>query len=800
MTSRPLFIPLLGAVAGLSLAGIGAVTVPAWGVAALLALTFGAIFTPARHLFTTLLFLSAFAWGGAALSPLLTAPPTPGTPAWYADDRDVTLEGVVDRRPERTAAGSRLPVRAERLWRDGREFPVSGRVLVYLREGSTPCVTGDRVRFVATLRLPRNFGLPGEPDYVRSLALKGIAVTAHLRDPGELVLIRGGADSPARAPLDRLAGRLGRFITESVPGEEGGILRALLLGDRGGVPPEIESAYTRAGVNHILSISGFHVAVVALAVFQLLLLLGRCSETLMLRSDIRRLALLAGVPVVVFYLFLSGAAPATARSVIMIVLVTLALFIHRETDPLNLLIVAALLLLGIEPPLLFDLSFQLSFLALWGLVVLTPIFMKPVQRWERGAVGRLLLLVAASLAAVVATLVPVAYYFHRSSATGIIANLVIVPLLGYGAVVVGFAALPFVPVAPGIARLLIDLAGFLVYLSDRIILPLARLPLLPHWTPTRLDLLLSLLCLTCLTSLTGRTRKGIAVAVLAGIMIAGHRPWQERHPPGLELTFFSLGQAESTLIRFPGGETMLVDGGGSLREGGADVGERLLAPALWSLGVGRFDVVALTHTHPDHLRGLRFIVENFPVGEFWESGRHGESDDYRALRAALARQGVPVRRVDGATGPLMIGEGRIEPLSPDPGPPGGDVNGDSLVFRLVWRELALLFTGDIGAATEARLLAVPARLRSDILKVAHHGSRYSSTEPFLDAVRPTAALVSAGYGNTFRLPAGETLERFTERRIPLYRTDLDGTITLRSGGRGFSVATMPPVPSFPLSR
>ena len=793
MNSRPLFIPLLGAILGLSLAALYPVTVPLWGMTALLLLTFAAIFTPTRPLFFLLLFFSTLFWGIRALQPVLTPEITLHTPAWYACDRERTVEGIIDERPESTETGCRVTVRTEWLSADGAVIPVAGRLLLYVREGRTSWVTGDRVRFVTKLRRPRNYGLPGEFDHVRFLALKGIFVTGNLRESADLILIRGKASFPLRHGIDALARRLGAFISAAGPEEEGGILRALLLGDRGYVTPAIEAAYTRSGVNHILSISGFHVAVVALAVYQLLFLLGRCSQTLALRCNLRRWVLLAGVPVVLFYLFLSGAAPATARSVIMIVLGALALWMQRETDPINLLIVAASLLLGINPPLLFDLSFQLSFLAIWGLIVLAPLFMKPIQRWERGMVGTLLLLMAASLAAIVATLVPVAYYFHRSSATGILANLFIVPLMGYGAVVVGFAALPLVFVAPGTARVILDMAGFLVFLSDRIIISLAQLPLLPHWTPTRMDLLCSLLLLAAVTFLSGRRSRGVTVSLLILFIIGEHLLRGGVSREELEVAFFSLGQAESTLVRLPAGETLLVDGGGSLREGGADTGERLLAPALWALGVDRLDVVALTHPHPDHLRGLTFIIENFPVGQFLESGRNEESDDYRALRAALLKWKVPIVRISSSSLPLMVGEGRIEPLAPvSDQAEKGDVNDDSLVFRLLWRDISILFTGDIGTRTEALLLKDSQRLKGDILKVGHHGSRYSSSEPFLQAVAPRVALISAGYGNSFHLPAPQTLERLNARRIALFRTDLDGTIILRSRGHGFTVTTMNP--------
>ena len=792
MTSRPLFIPLLGAVLGLSLAGICDVTVPVGGVASLLGLALAAVFTPASSLFNLLLFLASLAWGIAALQPVVKPDIRPDTPAWYASDREYSLEGIIDERPDSTETGCRVTVRSEWLAESGYVIPVTGRVIVYVRDGRAPWVTGDRVRLVSKLRRPRNYGLPGEFDYVRYLALKGIFVTAHLQHVDGLILVQGNAAFPLCNRIDHVARRLGSFISEAVPNEEGGILRALLIGDRGYVSPATEAAYTRAGVNHILSISGFHVAIVALALAQLLYLLGRCSEWLMLHTNLRRLVLMAGLPVIVFYLFLSGAAPATARSVAMILLGALALLLDRESDAINVLVVSALALIAIQPPLLFDLSFQLSFLAIWGLVVLTPLMMKPLARWEQGVVGKIALVLAASVAAILSTLAPVAYYFHRTSATGIIANLFIVPLMGYGAVVIGFAALPFTVVAPEVAKLLITVAAFLVYLSDRIILFLAHVPLLPHWTPTRLDLFLFFLLMMSLTFLIGRWAKG-AVGVILTLVIAGHIPWGVGRR-GLEVTFFSLGQAESTLIRFPAGETLLVDGGGSLREGGADTGERLLAPALWVLGIDRLDVVALTHPHPDHLRGLRFIVENFPVGQFWETGLHEDSSDYVALRAALRERGVPVIRINGESAPRVLGDGLIEPLAPfsiqaEGGDTNDDTNDDSLVFRLMWRDLAILFTGDIGVATEGRLRTNPDRLAADILKVPHHGSHFSSSEAFLDAVRPKAALIAAGYGNTFHLPSPQTLERLAQRKVAIYRTDLDGTIFLRSAGQGFTIST-----------
>ncbi len=792
---RPLFLPVLSAITGLTSAGVLGWSLSASMLLPLLVLGFLAIFIKHRFYFLSAVALLCFCWGNLALQPYL-APQLPANHiVQFLTEEPLQVEGIIDSRPEVTERGSRVTLQTERIYRQKSYAPVTGRLILYIGEGKTELLTGDRVLFTTRLRRPRNFGLPGEFDYVRHLAYQKLYATAFVKRQQELILIREGADYRWQRRIDAMAARIGSYIGATIPGEEGGILRALLLGERGYVSKATTDAYSRTGVNHILSISGFHIGIIALCLYYLLLAAASRSEWLLLHLNLRRILLLATFPVIVFYLLLSGAAPATTRSVIMIGAYLVALLLERQGDPLNSLLLAALVILGLSPPALFDISFQLSFLALWGIVLLTPLLMQPFASLREGVVRKLLLFLLVSAAATAATIFPVAYYFHRTTATGLLSNFFIVPLMGYGAVVAGFAALPFIGVVPLVAKWLLLLAALLVKISNYLIYWLAKLPLLPFWNPSRLDLLLFYLFLTTLTFVKNVRVRWWSCALLAALFVCAALLQTDPAKGSLQITFFSVGQGEASLITFPDGRHMLVDGGGSPREGGMDVGERLLAPALWRMGVDRLDYLVLSHPHPDHLQGLLFIVAHFPVGEFWESGCCSDSADYLKLRQILAERQVQVRRINAATSPLTVGGVTIEPLAPAAPQSAGasgryqDANEESLVFRLVCDKFKVLFTGDIGAAREQQLLQDPGRLACTVLKVPHHGSRFSSSVPFLAATSPEVALISAGYRNSMGLPAGQTLGRLKARHTTVFRTDLDGTVEVRYDLQGYRVST-----------
>lgn len=691
-------------------------------------------------------------------------------------------------RPERREGGIRIPVRPVHVAvADGARLPLRGDILLRVEKGQVDLASGDLVRFSGQLRAPRNYGIPGEFDAERYYALKGVGATSSVRNSGDVLLLRRGGWSLQQS-CDAIATRVGAFIMTVVPGAEGGILKALLIGDTGDIPRELKDAYSRTGVNHILSISGFHVGIIALALFQFWFAVTRLFPSLLLYCNFRRFAAALSLPLVFAYLFLSGAAPATARSVLMLTFFMAGMVLEREFDYFNSLVLAALVLLLINPAHLFDLSFQLSFLALWGIMVLTPLFVSCFGSVEGGRWYRVSQFFAASLAAVAVTLLPVAYYFHQSTLTGLVSNFFIVPLLGYGAVVAGFAALPLIWLFPVGAEWLLRGAGLLVNLSNRIIGQLDRLPLLPDFVPTAAAIIIFLAGLLALTLLPNRKQrlKVLTMLPLLIIMVQLLPSW--RREAGLRIDFFSVGQGESTLLTFPNGKRMLIDGGGALHQGGWDPGSRLLLPCLRHMGVKRIDYLVLSHPHPDHLQGVKAVAESLPVGEFWETGTVGTGDDYRDLHQALAVRHVPVKKVCSALPPVEIGGAKVTILAPVAAVANAvdvpDVNESSMVLRVEVGRFAVLFTGDIGYATESLLLRNPSPLRASVLKVPHHGSRYSALPEFFHAVSPQIALIGAGYRNGFGLPTEDALNELSKTACEIYRTDRDGTITVHTVSDG----------------
>jgi competence protein ComEC len=253
---------------------------------------------------------------------------------------------------------------------------------------------------------------------------------------------------------------------------------------------------------------------------------------------------------------------------------------------------------------------------------------------------------------------------------------------------------------------------------------------------------------------------------------------------------FDVGQAEALLIE-AGGATVQIDAGGApFGSGSFDIGARVLAPALWARGIRRIDTLLTTHGDPDHVGGAMRLLGDFAPGEFWEGIEVPRHAPTQLLRAAAAAAGSrPQHRRAGESFEWERARVRVlHPPAPDWERPRIR-NDDSVVLEIVYGDVALLLTGDISAEVERHIVPLLTAARIRVLKVAHHGSRTSTSQTLLDAWRPQVALISAGRGNTFGHPAPEVLRRLEASGAQIYRTDLHGQITLQTDGGDVQVTT-----------
>ena len=767
-------VPLAGATA-LGIATSAWIATPAWSLlcagALALGLTSLALALGATRLATAGLLLLAVLLGVVrAISDPLPADHI----ARVAFGPRVSVEGRLAEEPVRWSADrTRLLIDLDGL-RDGLDLrTVSGRIQVTLYGETPPVGEGQRVALDLKLSPPRAFKNPGAFDYPAFLRREGILLVGSGRADSLVALTADDPPWPVwvkRWAVSTTAGHL--------PATSAALLGGLLLGEKTGLPPEASEAFRRAGVYHILAVSGFNVALLASSVFFVLSTLG---------VPRRVTAVVAGAALVGFALVVGGQA-SVLRATVMGLLLLGALLLDRESQLMNALALAVLLLLAWRPGDLGEPGFQLSFAATAGIIHLAP----PLTAWLIGKrwPGWLATPMAVSLGAQAAVTPVMLVHFNQLSLIGIVANLVVVPMAAVGTTL-GMLALLTAAVSAWAADVLFQALWPLLLALRAAVWAAARVPGAMVHLPAPSWAAIAAWCVALALLPYLGSRRWIRATVMVSLaLVLGLSiwPWVAPDNGRLRVTFLDVGQGDAILVELPEGQRLLVDGGpgGNQR---LDVGERVLAPFLWNRPTQRLDVVALTHPDSDHSGGLRAVLTRFGVREFWENGRWitGTEETLRAVERSGA-----CRRTLVAGQRLWLGSALLTVLNPDGSrplddPPPEGQNEESLVLRLDWRGFSLLLTGDLGGPGEERLLADHAPVRALALKVGHHGSRYSSTGAFLDAVEPAVAIISVGARNSFGHPTPEVLGRLEAAGARIYRTDRDGAVILETDGITLSI-------------
>lgn len=720
----------------------------------------------------------------------------------------VTLEGWLYAEPERQPDQGRLRLRVERLLRSDASVAATGNVLVTVRHMAGDWRYGDRLRLTVRLRTPRNFHNPGGFDYEGYLARRGIYVTAFLWNDDKVARI-GTRGSWLRQRMEHVRRTVGAFFDQHLAATPAGVLRALIIGDKSRLDPELRTAFQRVGAAHVLAISGLHVGIVAAVAYAVCWWLLARSRYVLIAWSVPKLAAAGSLPLVLLYAGLAGGRVSTWRAVVMVCVFLTAVLLDQRNEMFRSLALAALLISTLWPGAVFDASFQLSFMAVLGILLgLRRFHDRRDTRGESEAAGQRTGLQrlgrwartygVVSLSAMAGSLPLVAAHFHIVSLTGLLANLLVVPLLGSGVVVLGLTAATLLFVHSGAAALVVWPAGWIVHVAVWLVERLAAWPYaaLHVVTPTALELVLLYGLGGCLLFAAAIRPPGLRTFLLAGLcgalcLDAAYWIAQRHFRSELRVSFLDVGQGDAAVVELPGSHVMVVDGGGfSSRT--FDSGRAIVAPFLWRNKIGRVDTLVLTHPDYDHYGGLTFLADHFGVRSFWYTGEQSDSPRFERLLAALRAHGVHTQVLCRDTPDYVIRGVRIQVLHPPCGTRRLDTNNASLVLRLSHGEVDVLLTGDIETAAENMLLSTPAALGSEILKVPHHGSRSSSSLAFIEAVAPRVAVASLGHNNRFRFPAADVVARYERRGTRFLRTDRAGAVTVSSDGRDVRVETVLP--------
>lgn len=836
---EPLLLPLAAFVSGILLAGLADFRPGelAFAATAFLALALLSSIRGDRHLRAACLLLAVVAagiWTATVRRP--TPPPVP-----FQLGQIQTVAGCVD---------SPLSGPPDRPW---FYLEVAPRARIRVSFTPDPHIPpgalqyGRRITAPILIRAPIGFRNPGSFDYAAYLAVRDVFWQGRIPARTPVALLDGACGTRWQAAIYNLRARaLERLdaLYANSPFDRG-MMKGLLVGDASEIRRVWVEDFRRTGTYHALVISGSHISFLA-GLFILWLRWSRLGEgpILILACSIAWL-----------YALVAGADPPVVRSAAGFTLAIASRFFYRRVRLVNVVAAVALVFLAVEPWQLQEASFQLSFLAVAAIAAIgVPLIAitsgvlraamrdfagenrpKPVADTRAASLRVELLLFAETIAlklrvadrpirraisitaialahvwelAVVsaavqlALVLPMVFYFHRLSLSGLSANILATPLIT--------AAIPFGFLAVlGNLQWAATAASVLLDLSLRIVVWHASWE--PNWRVPDPSIPLALaftagLLLTCvaLRLCEQKGRRWIAVSIaapvaaLAWIVLYPASP--DASPGQLELSAIDVGQGDSFLLTLPDGRAMLLDTGGlpsfsrSTANGDEpprlDTGEDVVSPYLWSRRYRHIDVLALSHVHQDHAGGAPALIRNFQPRELW-IGALPNSTLWRNISTAARETGTRVRQWRMGETETLAGVhfAALTPL-PDLEYARRDVNEESLALRITFGRHRFLFTGDMDRRTERLLLDNGEPGSVDVLKVGHHGSRRSSHPLFLDAARPAIALISAGAGNTFNHPHPDVVEELRRRRSMILRTDLEGLVTIRSDGFRLEVDTM----------
>ncbi|SHF00994.1 competence protein ComEC [Thermoanaerobacter uzonensis DSM 18761] len=644
------------------------------------------------------------------------------------------------------------------------------KVLVTQYSGKYPS-EGDIVSIRGIISIPQKATNPGGFDYKLFLKKKGIYAVMRVEGYAVDIIGKGNLNFIERVVYAAKQKIEVNYIN-SMPEKDAKFVISIFLGDNF-LDDETLKQFRSTGISHIISVSGLHVAIITGFILYLLSIL-----------NIRRYKIPILLTALTSYAILTGANPPVIRAALMASIAVIGTNYGKKHNSINSLSFAAFMILIFNPLMLWDVGFQLSFVATLAILY----FYRPIREKLSTLTPKIRDLVALTLSAQIGTIPFTMYYFHYISIISLLSNIVIVPLADV-AVVLGFLSAMIGLILPPLSYFInyinIPVVETILYITKLFdSLPYASINTI---VPPLYVIVLYYGILTVLLSSFDKKIKKVSIAIALTFIIALFS-YNYLLPRDLEVTFLDVGQGDGTFVKTPHGKTFLIDGGGRplFATSSFDVGEDLVLPFLYYKGVMKLDGVFISHTDIDHVGGILSILQQMTVDKIFIGMQKVTDGNFKGLMEIAKSKNIPIVflkkgdkvKVDGV---------EIYVLHPDPQNliEENPINNNGLVFKMKYKDMEFLFTGDIEKPAEEILKNLD--IKTDILKVAHHGSNTSSTQEFIKKANPKVCIVQVGK-NSYGLP-DERVLKYLQEKTKVYRTDKNGAIIVKTNGERAYITT-----------
>ena len=669
---------------------------------------------------------------------------------------------------------------------------------------------GDKIFITGEFQEPqgmRNEGGFNYKEYLKSLNIYGSVKAKNIK------VIEQNKGNIFMNFTYKISDEIKENIEEFMGEKYSGLLLGLLLGDSSKIDENIEENFKITSLTHILAVSGAQVSYIIVAMYSLLKRKIGIQKT--------RVVIIASL---IFYTALTGFSPSIVRAGIMGIILMISGLVFRKNDIINSIAISLFFMLVYNPFLLENVGLQLSYLGTIGIIGFNKtiiLILKNIQirnrKWKYKINRKLILLIskikeilAVTMSASLAVVPVMIYHFNLFGTyfliTNLLASIIIGPitLLGTLLVIISFISINIAKILSYILKFLIDILLFISSFS--------KLPISKIYIPTPTITFIIIIYLSLIISLFiykvfhERNPNTTILRVRNLLALVKYKFKQNRNyiikriviiniviflciifiPRDLKINFVDVGQGDSTFIITPKNKTILIDGGGS-NTGSFDVGENTLLPYILDKGYNKIDLMIISHFDSDHVGGLLTILEEIKVEKVLIAKQEEQSENYKRFLNIVKEKNIPV--IVGKRGDKINIEKDLylDILFPESEQIEENViNNNSLVFNIHYNNFSMLFTGDIEEIAEKRIIEITnkSRLKADIIKIPHHGSKTSSTRELLEIVLPKIALIGVGKDNLFGHPSSETIDKLDELEIKTYRTDINGEIMINVNKSG----------------